>query len=390
MIDTCVTVYKLKKFIPPDSSCYDELFRDISKHQEVRARRSKDISKILLKERISGKSISDSQESEPYLDINAQEGGDFDLRYAENLPKNCGLNVIWFEGETSGNEYVKKVDCRKQWCPICGGKNGKVHKSRMHSILSRVNPNLFNIRQFVFTIPEILRPVFQDREKLSELFSMSKQVIEKYFGSPDFDKKGHIKKYHLEKPVIAYLHAFGDQAPGVFKPHINIHILEAKTEKLKLSDSILQSIKKSWLKKLKKYEASLEVVDVQYSFITKKGKFLHKLKYMCRPWSKEDFDNIQDESLKRLMVLDLSGFQYLRYWGKLSNRTYKDEMDLSEIKQECESKIEEKLIQRSNVTPMNFESYKHILTEIDEGFYLVTRRGQGNEPENKKENAAAE
>jgi hypothetical protein len=39
---------------------------------------------------------------------------------------------------------------------------------------------------------------------------------------------------------------------------------------------------------------------------------------------------------------------------------------------------------------MDFESYKDRLTEIDEGFFLVKKRGQGNEPENSKENAPPE
>ena len=379
----CVTGYKLRPFIPSDSHTYDELFRDIAKHQKVRANRSKDIAKVLLKERISGVSLGDGGEAAPYLDINAQQEGDFNFRYAENIPNVCGQQVIWFEGESSGENYVKRIDCRKQWCPVCGGKSGHVHKTRLHSILSRVNINSFNLRQFVFTVPAELRDVFQDRDKLSDLFRMAKQVIEKHFGVPVFDKKGHVKKYRLEKPAIAYLHTFGDESPGVFKPHINVHILESKKVLLKLPESYLTNIRNEWLKKLKKYNSELNCVDVQYSFVTNKGKFVHKLKYMSRPWSKNDYNNINDESLKRLLVLGLSGFQYLRYWGKLSNRTYKDEMDLSEVQAELEMKVTEKLIFKF-WAPFNFESYKNLIMEIDEGFYLIKQKGRNYEQEEKK------
>lgn len=364
---------------------YAGLFQDIKERQSFLDTPYSD-KKAELKRVIDGHLQMALDEVEPYLDINAHERGDFEFRYAENIPKVCGKQVTWHEGAETHNEYVKKIDCRKQWCPICGGKGGTVHKARLHSLFSRISPDVYNIRQFVFTVPEILRKVFQDRERLADLFNMAKQTIEKFFGETVFDKNGHVKKYRLDKPVVAYLHAFGDKEPGVFKPHINVHILESKKEVLKLNESLLAAIKKYWLKKLRKYEASLEVVDVQYSFITKTGKIVHALKYMCRPWSEVDYINISDESLKRLLVLDLSGFQYLRYWGKLSNRTYKDEMDLTEINQELEPIVHEKLIFRG-WTQFDFESYKDRLIEIDKGFYQVMKRGKGNVKEDTKEDA---
>jgi hypothetical protein len=260
----------------------------------------------------------------------------------------------------------------------------------MHSILNRVNADFYNVRQFVFTIPENLRDTFKDRDKLNDLFKMTKQIIEKRFGEVIFDKKGYVKKYRLDKPAIAYLHAFGDESPGVFKPHINVHILESKKVLLKLSESYLEEIKNDWLKKLRKYDSSLLVVDVNYSFVTNKGKIIHKFKYMSKPWSKNDYDNIQDESLKHLLVMDLLGFQYLRYWGKLSNRTYKDEMILTEIIEEAEIKVNEKLIFRF-WAPINLESYKHVLIEIDDGFYRIKKKERGYESkENKKDAESSE
>jgi len=389
----CVTSYKLKNESPSDfrPDCTQFADIDIKGFELVRKPvTEKNIDKILLRERISGVSFADGGAAAPYLDINAHEGGDYDFRYAENIPNVCGKQVIWFEGEISGDNYLKRVDCRKHWCPECGGKGGHIHKSRLHSILNRVNADFYNVRQLVFTIPESLRDTFKDREKLNDLFKMTKQVIEKRFGEAIFDKKGHVRKYRLDKPAIAYLHAFGDEAPGVFKPHINVHILESKKVLLKLSESYLQEIKDDWLKKLKKYDSSLLVVDVNYSFVTHKGKIIHKFKYMSRPWSKTDYDNIQDESLKHLLVMDLLGFQYLRYWGKLSNRTYKDEMILTEIIEEAEVKVNEKLIFRFWAL-INLESYKNVLIEIDDGFYRIKKKGRGYESkENQKDAESSE
>ena len=114
---------------------------------------------------------------------------------------------------------------------------------------------------------------------------------------------------------------------------------------------------------------------------------MHALKYMSRPWSHEDFEAVQDDNLKNLLVLDLSGFQYLRFWGALSNCRYKDEMDLSEIKTECESKVDEKLIMRF-ISPFNYDGWKSQLEEIEEGFYRLRlrRKGLKNEREKLQEN----
>lgn len=367
----------------PEFVPYSGLFKDIKDCQNIL--NSEDLNpKLALKQGIQLRKEIAEAELPPYLEYNAQERGDFEFRYAENVSKLCGQSAIWFEGADSGQEYLKSVNCRKQWCPVCGGKGGHIHDSRMHSILSRINPDSYNARQFVFTIPEKLRPIFKSRERMNDLFKMTKSLMEKFFGAAVLDKFGHIKKYKLEKPALAYLHAFGDKSPGVFMPHINIHILEPKNEILQLSEEILEAIKKAWLKKLRKYCADLEVVDVQYSFITKKGKFLHRLKYMCRPWGKDDYDAISDESLKRLLVLDLNGFQYFRYWGQLSNRTYKDEMVLPEVQESCEKKIEEKLIFKA-WNPIDWKSYQHRLIKIDEGFYLVRKKGRLNESKESQE-----
>ena len=375
-VNECGAGSDLKRYIDLELNSYSNFWADIKSLQE-QSKSETNIPKYFLKQSINNGLEVALREAEPYLDINAQEGGDLEsqLRYAENIINQCGSSVAVFSGSVTGHTYLKTIHCRKQWCPVCGGKGGQVHKSRMHSILNRVDVDKYNARQFVFTIPENLRELFKDRNQLSELFKMSKSVIEKYFGVPIFDKRGHVKKYRLEKPVIAYLHAFGDKSPGVFMPHINVHVLESKKEILKIDQSILDSINKSWLIKLKKYDPCISVVDVQYSFVTKKGKFIHKLKYMSRPWAKEDYEAITDESLKALLVLDLSGFQYLRYWGYLSNRSYKDEMELNEVEEGIEDKIDEKLTYHF-IQPFDYESWNNRLIEINEGFYLLKNKGQ--------------
>lgn len=389
-------LYPLHKKVDSRPS-YSNLMATIEANQAWRRKRSKDIAKILLSERISGRSIADSSdsvpESSPYLEYNAQSRGDLEeteernkinnLRYAENVVNQCGKSSVWFKGVQSENFYVKKIDCRKPWCPVCGGKGGKVHNSRLHAILSRVNPEKYNIRQFVFTVPDSKWLFFQTRENLSKLVAASKQTIEKFFGEPVFDKYGHVKKYKLEKGAIEYLHLFGETA-GEFKPHVNVHIFEDKKARLKIEPCVLEAIKKYWLKRLVAItgDRKIESVDVHYSFRNNVKKNVHSIKYMCRPWSSADYAAVQDEALKKLLVLDLSGFVYVRFWGAMANCKYKDEMSLPEVKEQVESVVGEKL-QFLFFAPTDIELWKDKLIEISDGLYVV--RNKNIEERNFKE-----
>jgi len=339
----------------PQGRSYRFLNDLIERNQSAR-RKPKNISKILLRERITGRSIFDSSESLPdafpYLEYNAQTLGDMqgadnvkDFRYTENLASQCGKSAVWLHGERSGNMYLKKIHCKKQWCPECGGKGGRIHKSRMHSILSRVDVSKYHIGQWVLTVPELTRGFFQSSENLAKLEKGAKEFAEKFYGEPEFDKLGHIKRYKLKKGVISYLHTFGDEEPGVYKPHINLHIFEEKRTKMKLEKSVLDTMRAYWLKKIKAITGNQDLteVDVHYSFRMSARKKMHAIKYMSRPWSAADYAAIEDEDLKRLLVVEMKGFLYLRFWGSLANCKYKDEMSLPEIKKEVESVVGEPL-----------------------------------------------
>lgn len=374
----------------PNVKVYSDIdIKDFELH--ARERTSRDVAKVLLSERISGKSFADLEKGVPYLDYYALTQGDSeidDLDYKINLSSQCEKSVVWFIGDESGDEYVKKIDCRKQWCNHCGGKGGAIHKSRMHSILRRFDINKYNLRQLVFTVPESFRELLLGRENLNLFIFYAKQTVEKFFGVPIYDKRGHVRGYKLEKGVIFYLHIFGDEL-GIFKPHVNVHILEDKSEKLKIEGSVLDEIKKYYLKKLRKFDTSCEDVDVHYSFRIGAKRVMHALKYMCRPWSAEDFSNIKNEDLKRLLVLELSGFQYLRFTGALANCNYKDEMELPDIIEECQSKVEEKLIPVC-ISPFDENEWKDRLIYIDKGFFRIKKKGLNNEPEKCKEITTSE
>jgi len=361
---------------------YSFLNREIEKNQAAR-KAPQNVAKILLRERITGRSIFDSNESSPdafpYVQYNAQTLGEMqnddnarDFRYVENLSNQCGKSVVWLHGERSGNMYLKKIHCKKQWCPECGGKGGRIHKARLHGIMKRVDLEKYIIRQFVLTIPAELREFFKSAANLSKLEKAAKETAEKFFGEPAFDKRGHVKRRQLKKGVIAYLHLFGDKEPGVFKPHMNMHIFEQKGEKMKLEKPFLDAIKAYWLKKLKAIsgQEDLSAIDVHYSFRMSAKKNMHSIKYMSRPWSTDDYAAIKDDDLKRLLVVDMKGFSYMRFWGSLANCKYKDEMSLPEIKHEVESVVKEPL-KMLFVAPFDEARWLPRLDLMGEGLYKI-------------------
>jgi len=353
------------------------LFKDIEAHQAARKNSSKNIAKILLKERISGRSFSDvGSDCSPYLEHNAQTRGDLeklnkirDIKYQENLKNCCGRSAIWLQGATSDNFYIKKIDCRKPWCPVCGGKGGKIHNSRLHAILNRADFNKYDLRQFVFTVPSGLRDYLINRENLNMLCRAVNRVVAKYFGSPVFDKLGHVKKYKMEKGTILYFHLFGEEK-GIYKPHINIHVLESKGLKLKLEKADLDKIKNSWLKELKKIDENIKSVDVHYSFRNSIKKNIHSVKYMAKPYSIGDYIMIEDEKMKHFLTVEMKGFQYVRFYGALANCNYKDEMELPEQIEAAEPVAGEKLIPLF-IAPYDEKEWIDKLEKLDDGFYRI-------------------
>jgi hypothetical protein len=82
---------------------------------------------------------------------------------------------------------------------------------------------------------------------------------------------------------------------------------------MKLSKVKIEAIRKSWLEEMKKLDVKTEIVDVHYSFRNSARRNMHAIKYMCRPWSAADLE-AAPRSIQRMLVLDLQGFQYLRFW----------------------------------------------------------------------------
>lgn len=382
------------RFIPTGKPDFDTDFTPNRKFFDVEIRnfeivrkplvpQSLDVAKILLRQRITGQSGL-GEFIPPELHLTDEEIRENQFKYQENIVSVCGHQAISLKGETSGADYIKLIDCHKQWCPHCGGKKGKIHKNRIRSILKRVDLSKYSLRQLIFTIPEHIREDLKNRESLDKLFAIVKRIISKFYGQPIFDRRGHIKSYKLNKGVILYLHVFGDPKrdekgnfvyDGKFHPHINVHVFEPAGTLMKQQSSIIESIKSMWLKQLNKtFSLNLSVVDMQYLFKIKMGQKVHAVKYMSKPWCREDY-LAADDDLKRLLVLDLTGFLYVRFYGSLANCNYKDEMILSEDEnEEIESKVGERLIKFGNIGLFDLERWCDKIELIGDGLYRIRSR----------------
>jgi len=180
------------------------------------------------------------------------------------------------------------------------------------------------------------------------------------------------------------MHLYGDQLGDVkFHPHVNVHIVEEKNVVLKLSLEGLENIKSTWLRALRGLGCKgIKTVDVHYKFRIKMRQKIHAVKYMSRPtW---DFDHIRNSDMETnlFLLLELKGFQYIRFWGALANCRYEDTgMMLKEEKLKIEKLIGGKLRKVGIEKGVNYELLKKIgeLEEISPGFYRVKRKGKRHE-----------
>jgi hypothetical protein len=226
----------------------------------------------------------------------------------------CGNTMVAYADEAKTQVYLKTVHCAKFWCADCGGFHGFNHMSRIGKIKERILPyEMIFLRQFVFTIPVEHRFNFQSREMLNKYFQLVRRLIYSYFGKA--------------VQAVFYIHLFGDK-DQVFHPHMNVHIVERDIEgvRYKLDLEVIENIKKSYIKALSsllKLKTYMPVIDVQYSFRVGGRAINHAITYMSRPL---DIDRVLvfPVEIQNFLVLELKGFQYIRYSKALTKQLASD------------------------------------------------------------------
>ena len=123
------------------------------------------------------------------------------------------LGYSVFECPNCHKEKVVPHTCKTRFCSSCGNK---YNDSRAISIFSKLFK--WKHRHVVFTIPEELRPFFQnDRSLLNLLFKASSITVKFWF-------KEKYKKLNLTPAFISVLHTYGRALN--FNPHIHMILLD--------------------------------------------------------------------------------------------------------------------------------------------------------------------
>jgi hypothetical protein len=315
----------------------------------------------------------------PYLDLQAWTGGvvqeevfededcsrierEYDHEYG--MVYACGHSAVMLGSDTF-DDYYHPLDCRRAWCPVCGGKEGRVHQARKKAVRKRLDIVKNNLRYFVFTVPNEYRNKFKSRKGLNQLFKGVKGIVKKYLGE--------------NKGVAASIHLYGDKDKSKFNPHINVLIPELLSVKLKIQPEMLEEIKKSWLRSLIGMGCDgCKVVDVFYEFRIKAAHKGHVIKYVVRPtWDNETLSLIE-ESERWFLVLGLKGFQYIRFWGDLANCKYREgTMETIEEAIEESEKIAGKKLYFRGICNVNIPEMlkKGLIEKVGEGLYKRIKKG---------------
>lgn len=347
----------------------------------------------------------------PYPDTMSQNGGvisgskgvfhqDLDsdefINRRMNKVLGCGSTALALEGVKTLSRYYRFIHCYEWFCSECGKKNGRIHNKRIKGVMDKLKGiadsieedllQQFDIRQLVFTLPEQWRSRFMTRKGINALIRIVERIVKEEFPG---------------LPSIMYFHPFGDKDKGsVFKPHVNIHVIEEKGKKLILSKEALNRMKEKFYKALVHYGCSKEELGIQtvkeavlhmnvfYSFVTgnKTGMKFHKLKYMCRtnPGYIHYNSLKKDSDLKALFMGSkekggMQGFQYVRYFNGFKKSGEKDIDRQAEI-EECENLAGESLrVVRDRGGYIVYKTKAEIevlhkekdMEELSEGFYRV-------------------
>ena len=317
----------------------------------------------------------------PYPDYCARNGGGVDgleeIEYEVSKVLGCDKTALKFLGLNSGMSYYKFISCMRWFCEKCGSHGGRIHKRRISGILRRLGAVLETIalRQFVFTMPKEWRGYFQSRAAINAFIRVCENIIKQRFPG---------------KKSIAYFHAFGDGEGATYHPHVNIHVIEDRGQKLALSREDLRDIKKEFWRGITGYIRSQDNTFVSrwrdaekrmnffHSFFVDTAMIVHKLKYMSRLHPNYgDYRAVRrDLGLAKLFIVEMKGFAYIRYFNGFHCEKIKDvdrKEEVEEMKQAAGEPL--RFVHDGQITRAMFDlKYRHWnYEEVNDGFYRILR-----------------
>ena len=220
----------------------------------------------------------------------------------------CGKYWNQYAGKVSSLDYLWRIRCYQQLCPHCNSKGGAIHRRRKKSESDRLvkyygSLDGLGVREFVYTLPESLRPLFSTKEGLDKLLKMVGKLIKPLFPG---------------RLVDLSLHVIGND-PGTMHIHVNAYVFERILPGFNfwLSAGFLKEMKSEFRKKLLKYGFRGEDVVVDYHFKTKLPKVLGAVKYFTRP--NPDYSELMvmkeknNKAFKFLTSKEMRKFNYIRH-----------------------------------------------------------------------------
>jgi len=275
---------------------------------------------------------------------------DWDLDY---LVKNevhkasmCSAKYKVFETPDGQGHRCILMRCSRWFCTTCGGKGGVIHGKRMESVFNRLDIESVAMGQYVFTLPPQLWPHLQNKHILNLYYGMIHNLIERFFGEPKVCSKSKGPKYRLNKGVIAYIHLMGGKPyfdPEKFKPHVNVHIIEKKSElkspaDLDFSHASMDEIRKTYLRYLIKFcekhsllpqdeLSGLPLPKILYEPKYTPYQVFQAIRYMTRPMDINTLDTMMgkwNSQQRYFLVCGMKRYRYTRFWGRISDTKYRE------------------------------------------------------------------
>jgi len=187
----------------------------------------------------------------------------------------------WIPGfDDTGNRYAMELFCGREWCPVCGKKNSKMHLRRFARLLPRAM-QMPKIGYFVIEWELASRHKLRNKKAISRIGIK----IRKEFKAMGYNRG------------LSRWHWFGEKT-NKYNPHLNVLV-----DGMFIPDSRLEGIK-SRLKSLLN-EPNL---IVNYSYRKSPGEMVHTLKYITRP-------TFLDAHWDIPIALELRGFRNQSWWG---------------------------------------------------------------------------
>lgn len=253
---------------------------------------------------------------------------------------NCGQNYVHLK-DKNGHEKYGKMHCSNEFCPTCGQKGSRAHKTRSTRARDRLMwaPVL---GYTIFTLPKEIAQSKLTPKMLNRLEKESYNIVKN-----NFKAEGGMVRIHL----------MGDDV-GTLKTHINVLFPLLGTNGIgKVDVTIIEAARKDWTNFINDYFClTLKTTDIHYNFATTSKKKAHKIKYVLRPIVDAFmFMTLSDQD--KHYILSLKGWHNTRWYGQLSNNSYKQYLKAKGVNP---TKYEDDDIYLSNKCPVCGERFRYV------------------------------